>query len=131
MPINYVLYPDRPLIVTSGSGVVTDEELWAHWHKGYTDEWISWGTPEFLDLRAVERFEATSAGLRELVDLDANYAKQQSAPSKFAIVAPSDYIFGMMRIYQACSDLNPNFVSVFKDLSGAEEWLGTALVHES
>ena len=127
MPINYVLYPDRPLIVTSGSGVVTDEELWAHWHKGYTDEWISWGTPEFLDLRAVERFEATSAGLRELVDLDANYAKQQSAPSKFAIVAPSDYIFGMMRIYQACSDLNPNFVSVFKDLSGAEEWLGTPL----
>ena len=127
MPVNYVLYPDRPLIVTTGSGVVTDEELLAHWHNGYTDEWISWGTSEVLDLRAVEPFEATPAGLRELVDLDANYAKQQSAPFKFAIVAPSEYIFGLMRMYQAYSDLNPNFVRVFRDLSGVEEWLDTPL----
>ena len=99
----------------------------AHWHKGYADCCIPWGAPEFLDLRAVGRFEATSAGLQRLVYIDANYAKQQSAPSKFAIVAPSDLIFGMMRMYQMLSDLNPNSLRVFRDLSGVEEWLSTSL----
>ncbi len=134
MPINAVVYPDRRLIVTTGSGVVTDGELLAHWHSGYTDQLSSWGTPEFLDLRAVGRFEATSAGLWRLVGLDTNYGKQRSAPFQFAIVAPSDYIFGMMSIYQSDSDVEQsysevkrNFVHVFRDLSGVEEWLGTPI----
>ena len=134
MPINSVVYPDRRLIVTTGSGVVTDGELLAHWHSGYSDELSPWGTPEFLDLRAVGRFEATSAGLWRLVVLDTNFAKQRSAPFQFAIVAPSDHIFGMMRIYQSYSDVEQsysevkrNFVHVFRDLSGVEEWLDTPL----
>jgi len=127
VPVDIVFYPDRALVVTTGSGVVTEEELLAYWQKDYANERIPWGAPEILDLRAVECFGVTSAGLRRLVELDAEYAKQQHAPSRLAIVAPSDLIFGMSRMYQMFSELNPNSIRVFRDLSDAEEWLGTSL----
>ena len=127
VPVDSVFCPDHPLVATTGSGVVTEEELLAYWQKDYADHRIPWGTPELLDLRAVERFEVTSAGLRKLVAIDVKYAKQQHAPSRLAIVAPSDLLFGMIRMYQILSDSNPNSIRVFRDLSGVEEWLGTSL----
>lgn len=127
MPVSYVYFPDRPLMFTTGSGVITDEELLAHWQAGYADKQIQWGAPELLDLRAVERFEVTASGLRKLVDLDTKYAKGAGAPSKLAVIAPADNVFGMIRMYQMFSDLNPNSVHVFRDLSGVAEWLGTSL----
>jgi len=130
VPVSYVYLPERPLTLATGSGVVTDEELLAHWQEGYSDDRIEWGAPELLDLRAVERFEATASGLRKLVDLDARFAKEQGAPSKLAVIAPSDHVFGMIRMYQMFSDLNPNSLRVFRDLSGVAEWLGTSLPDE-
>ena len=98
MPLDYVFHSDRQLTITIGSGVVTDEELVEHWQKGYADNQIPWGAPEFLDLRTVERFEVTSVGLKKLVVLDERYARDQDSPSRFAIVVSSDHIFGMMRM---------------------------------
>ena len=127
MAVDYIFHPSRPLIVTTGVGVVTDEELFAHWEKGYADCQLPWGTPELVDLRAVERLEVTSDGLRQLVALDAKYALQQRVPPKLAIVASSDLVYGMFRMCEALLHQDPNCVGVFRDLLGAEEWLGTPL----
>lgn len=127
MPISYVFFPDRLLTFATGSGIVTDEDLLAHWQQGYSDERVPWGAPEILDLSAVERFEVTSSGLRKLVDLDAQQAKLRTDPYKLAVVAPADHVFGMIRMYQMFSETNPNDVRVFRELPEVEEWLGISL----
>jgi hypothetical protein len=127
MSVDCVFFSNPPLVVTTGSGVVTDEELLACWQEEYADARIPWEAPGFLDLRAVERFEVTSAGLRKLVALDAKYTEQHGLLMRSAIVAPSDLAFGMSRMYQILSDGDLHSVGVFRSLSDAEEWLGVRL----
>ena len=79
-------------------------------------------TPRFLiDLQSVEQFELRTDGLRRIVAL------LRSAPSlhngAVAVVAPSDLVFGMSRVWQALSELAGLRLAAFRTVPAANHWL--------
>ncbi len=126
MPIDYVFYPEIPLIVTTGSGSLTEEELISVYEEGLADTRVPDGTPELLDLRRVERFEVTAGGVLKLVELETKI-ENKIGPAPVAVLAPTTHIYGMVRLYQTFAEMNPQSVRVFHDLDGVEGWLGVSI----
>jgi len=126
VPINYVFHPELPLVVTTGSGSLTEAELLSVYKTSLADPRISAGTPELIDLRNVERFEVTAKGVRELAELETKH-EDKIGPAPVAVLVPSNHIYGMVRMYQTFSEMNPQSVRVFQEFSGVEDWLGVSV----
>lgn len=79
---------------------------------------------DLVDLREVGRFDVSSEGIRQLVELFAQPESQST--NKLAIVAPESHVFGMARMYEILSSDTPEQIQVFRNLKDAECWLGIA-----
>jgi hypothetical protein len=122
MPIEYRYVEEHELVVTTFSGVVTDEELLAHGHRIGNDERIPWGHREVVDMRTIDSVTVTSPGIASLIDIDRRSGK--ASETKLAIVAPKDVVFGLSRAYQIRSKPDRPVVEVFRTIEEAAEWLG-------
>jgi hypothetical protein len=123
MPLTYRIDAGRNLVLTTGTGVLTDEDVLAHKRALIEDPAFVTGMRELSDVRAVEELRVTPDGVRLMVGLDEKHARAR-AGCKLAIVAGQPLIFGMARMYQQSAEPSVSDVGVFKDHTQALAWLG-------
>ena len=121
MPFSYVVYKDRRLVISTGSGLVTWSEIKARQDETQTDPNFDPEFNQIVDLRTVTGFVMTPDETRLLAQRHIF-----SADSKRAFVAPDPSVFGVGRMWGTFTELSesPSDVRVFYDLPSALKWLG-------
>jgi len=110
-------------------GVVGDTELIAAYKKLMSEDDYDPTLNHLADLRAVEDFAVSTAGLRQLVESFTNL-NSLGLRTKLAIVAARDDVFGMARMYQTLRSDAPQMLRVFRDITEAKNWLDLPLSEE-
>ncbi len=125
MPISYRIDKQRRLVLTTATGVLTDEELLDHKRALIVDPEFEPGMRELSDTRTIERLSVTPAGVRKMVALDQDHA-DRLGDYRLAIVALADASFGTARMYQMLTEANVQNIGVFRQMEEAEKWLELA-----
>lgn len=122
MPISYRIDPQRNLIFTTATGILTDDDILELKRQLTADPEFKPGMRELSDVRAVTDLRVTTQGVRRMVNQD---AKQSSTLDEYrlAIVAGSGEVFGMARMYQMLTENNLPHVAVFRDYDTAARWI--------
>jgi hypothetical protein len=125
MPIEYTLDHARRLVSAIGRGTLTSDdifnyqqEVWSRPDVGGYDELMDMTHVEQIDLRSVDR-------LKRLAELSASM-DPAAVQSRFAIVAPGDYAFGLGRMYESYRRLEgrgTKRVGVFRSMAEAQAFL--------
>jgi hypothetical protein len=126
MPLIYRIDPKRRLVITRGSGILKDQEVFDYQQEVWSRPEVA-GFNELVDMSAVVQILVPSMErIRDLAELSARMSR--GAPlSKMAIVAPGDLSFGLGHMYDMCRDtvapgLKP--IGVFRTMPEALAWLG-------
>lgn len=124
MPLRYTMDDEHHLVLTTGHGVLTDQEVFEYKQSVWSLPKVA-GYDELLDLREVERLDVPSTErLRELARLSA--AMDVKTPTKLAIVADDLVTAGVARIYEVMRRMDERStkqVAVFRAVEEAIEWL--------
>jgi len=105
------------------TGVVTDAELLASYADLTARPDYDAGADDLVDLRQVDRLEISAEAMRHLIDLF-QPVDALGNPTRLAIVAASDFTYGMSRMYGMLRGHNvPEEVQVFRDADEAYAWL--------
>lgn len=123
MPISYEINKEEELIYTTASGSLDDADIAGFKQKLLSDPDYSPGMKELSDLRAVDEFRVTIAGISRFAGMDEE-SVEMVKEHRLAIVATEDVIFGMARMYQLQTEKAKPNVQIFRDLQPAREWLG-------
>ena len=123
MAITYHIDAPRGLVLTTASGVLTDEELLDHKRRLVEDPHFTPGMKELSDVRGVDKLNVTPEGIGQMVALDKLHAPRLG-DYRLAILASEDFVFGTARMYQMLTEDSLEGVRVFRDRAEAEEWLG-------
>jgi hypothetical protein len=128
MPFIYAVYREYRLVISTGSGCMTWNEIKERQDQTKTDPNFDPEFDQLVDLRAVTSFEMTSEQVRMLAR-----KKIFSSSSKRAFVAGSPTAFGMSRMWETLTELsgNESHIRVFYDFSSALSWLGRESFPES
>jgi hypothetical protein len=119
MPSAYVIDSSRRLVLSRSWGVVTGEDVLTLIQATVTDPHFHPDFSQLVDMRAVTEVEVTTDFVRLFV-AKSNFG----AGSRRALVAGSDVVYGMARIYGTLLDGRPGEFRIFRDLQPALEWLG-------
>jgi len=125
MPIDYRIDVTRGMVLTTATGILTDQELMAHKRRLLGDAAFHGDLVELSDVRSVERLDVTPEGIGQFVQQDISDARKLEQ-YRLAIVASEDVVFGMARMYQTRTSSHLPNVKVFRTLEDAEAWLGRA-----
>jgi hypothetical protein len=118
MPISYVIDANRALVTTRWWGSVTDREVLDHNQKLRTDSGFNPGYRELVDTTGVTDLRITTRLINETA-LD-----QFFEPGiRRAIVASSDAVFGMARMFALRAESVGQTIEVFRQTAPAHEWL--------
>lgn len=122
MPIEYTIDSTHPSLVRSrGYGTLTSDELSQHIKDLISDRKIPQSFSELCDLSDVEDLQVSSLSLRKLCRVE-NKNSDRLTECRLAIVAPDDFMYGMMRIYEAIS--HDRFtILISKTVQEAKTWL--------
>jgi hypothetical protein len=119
MTIKIEIDKSRKLVITRAVGLLTFKELETR-QKALLDE------PEFdpsfdhlFDLSGVTSSEEITTSQIEAI----SRVRIFSTPSRRAIVAPGDLLFGFSRMYEVFSNSTEENYSVFRNPEDAMEWL--------
>jgi hypothetical protein len=125
MPFSCAVYTQHRLVISTGSGCITWDEIKERQDQTKTDPNFDPEFNQLVDLRAVTSFDMTSEQVRML-------ARRMifSLTSKRAFVAADPAIFGVARMWETFTELSQNSlqIRVFYDLSSALQWLGLAVL---
>lgn len=127
--IRFTLDKESRVRIATFEGVVDDTELFAAYQKLMSEEGFDPTLHHLADLRAVEHFAVSTAGLRQLVGSFTNL-NGLGLRTKLAIVAAKDDVFGMARMYQVFRSDAPQELQIFRDMAEAKNWLGLPLNEE-
>jgi hypothetical protein len=120
MPFSYVVCSEHRLVISTGSDLVTWEEIKTRQDQTKTDPDFNPEFDQIVDLRAVTGFDMTTDHARLL-------ARRMifSVTSKRAFVAASPAVFGMGRMWEILTEMSdtPSQIRVFYDLPSALKWL--------
>lgn len=109
--------------VATFSGTVDDAELLGAYRSLLASPDYDPRVNDLVDMRPVTRFDVTGDAIRDLVrafsPLDAAMVQ-----TRLAIVAGSDLVFGMARMYELLRSDTPEDIRVFRDMDVARAWLG-------
>jgi hypothetical protein len=126
MPIDYQIDHDRRVVFATGRGTFTDQDVFGYQLAVWSRRDVA-GYDELVDMTDVETIALPStARLQQLADLSAAM-DAPGAPSRFAIVAPEDFAYGLGRMYEAHRGLSAGsnkWVAVFRSRGAALAWLG-------
>ncbi len=126
MPLAYRIDAKHRVVVATGSGVLTIDDLFAYQREAWLDRKVC-GYNELVDMRDVDRIDPPSAAhLRDFSDFAASM-DEAVGESKLAVVAKGDLDFGLARMFQSYRELNPNSkkrIQVFRSLRDALAYLG-------
>jgi hypothetical protein len=125
VPIEYRIVHQRRLVLAKGHGTLTDQgifgyqrDVWSLPEVGGYDELVDMTQVEDIALPSTERVRALAS---LSADMDA-----PSRTSRFAIVAPSEFAFGLGRLYEILrthDDRRTKVVRVFRSLDEAKAFL--------
>ena len=123
MPIVYRIIPEQKLLYVKGTGRVTADEIMTEGATMFADsEWTN-GFHVLLDYREISELGVTREGVGRIVHQDkAN--EHLFDKSKCAIVAGSDVVFGVSRMWESLSQENKVTTMVFRHFEDALKWLG-------
>ena len=121
MPFDYVVYREHCLVISTGSGVVTWEEIKARQDQTQTDPDFNPEYDQIVDLRSVTDFQMSTEQTRLLA-----HRPIFSSKSKRAFIATTPNIFGVGRMWETFteSSVNPSQIRVFYEAASALRWLG-------
>jgi hypothetical protein len=122
MPISYRIDPERSLILSTASGVVTDEHVLAHKKALNADPDYDASMKELTDLRAVTELDVTTQGIAAMASYDHDNPNTEGR-HRLALVASESLVFGMARMYQMTTVESDSRVGVFRTMEDARAWL--------
>jgi len=118
MAMSYVILEPRQLVCSRATGALTDEDLFEFMGRLRADPQFRSDFCHLADFRSVTALEITAAGVRRVSEI---------APfgpgSRRALVAESEAIFGMARMYELVSERGGSVVRVFRHMDAALGWL--------
>ena len=123
MPVTYKISPELNVAYMKAWGNVSVDEILTAGVKMFTDTQWENGLNILIDYRDTQEFAIKAEDVKKVVQQD-----RQNEPlfdkSKCAIVANTDLIFGISRMWEILSeDINiPRMV--FRDINDARIWLG-------
>lgn len=104
-------------------GTLNDADLMGAYAQLLQDPDYDHGADDLVDMRAVDHLGVTQSGLEKIMELFAP-VDQLGIPTRLAIVAPGDQVYGVSLMYQTLrGDDVPEQIAVFREMSEAEEWL--------
>lgn len=121
MPVHSVIYQEQRLVITTGEGRVTLDEIKANQDRLANDRDFDPEFNQLLDATAVTAMEITVDNIRQAVR-----RKLFSITSRRAFLVSSTFVYGMARMIQTYNELSQGAtsVSVFRDRALALRWLG-------
>ena len=119
MPVTFEYDTSNRLVSTRFFGVLSDDDLRHAKAKEY--ELFEPGSDQLqiIDARDVTDVQVTGQGVRELA-ADTPYGPG----SRRALVATSDAMFGMSRMFEMLRDRDGDVFRVFRSMKEATDWLG-------
>ncbi|HSA93874.1 MAG TPA: hypothetical protein VLE48_12750 [Terriglobales bacterium] len=132
MPIDYRIDGERRLVIATGRGTVTHEDLRNYQSAVWSNPEVA-GFNELADMRAVEHFGPASP--EQMLELASLAARMDAggAATKFAMVAPHNVAYGLGRMFQAYRGMERESrkrVGVFRTMEEALKWLGVEEVSQ-
>ena len=125
MSIEYEVDHERRLVRATGRGVITPDALFVYQKAAWSDPAVA-GYDELVDMSGVEDVEGPSpSNVSALADFSAKM-DASAKPTKLAIVASDDLLFGLGRMYQAYREMKTGSkkeVAVFRSMPDALAWL--------
>jgi hypothetical protein len=127
MPVDYRIDPARRLVWARLRGRVGAEDLFSYQREVWSKPEVA-GFDELVDVSEVK--EVVYEGPQRARELAALSAEMDApGPSRLAIVAPNDELYGLARMYQTFRELDPRtkrMVRVFRSETSALTWLADA-----
>lgn len=123
MPMSYVIEASKNLVLTSASGVLTDDDVMAHRKALTADAKFNAKMREISDIRQVTDCQVTPAGVRIMVAFDTQMVAS-GGMHQLAVIAEENVAYGMSRMYQTLGEPNIRTVGVFRTYEDAATWLG-------
>lgn len=125
MKIEYQVDHEQQLVLARARKVLAEDDIYNYQREVWSRNDVV-GYNELLDLSEVERVELTSTdSIEEFARLAVSMDVQATA-TRFAIVAPTDLMFGLGRMYEAYRNLNEQSTKqahVFRARQEALAWL--------
>lgn len=123
MPLSYRIDRDSGVILSRGTGVVTDRDMIELFRATIFDH--SRGSPyrELCDLRDADEVRIDDETMNRIVD----FLKAKKSVMRFARIAcisPREYFIRISMIFEACARDVPFEFVVFGDIGRAASWLG-------
>lgn len=120
MPVSYRIDTAQGLIVSVGSGVLTDDDLLTHQEELRSDPAFQPWFRHLVDFRQSMTHAVTGRGVRRLT-----IAPALGKGSKRALLVADDAAFGLARMFQTLRDEQPDEeTAIFRDEAAALAWLG-------
>ncbi len=119
MPISYTIDHDRKLVVTRLWDAVTEDQVYEHNRLLRSDPLFD---PSFKQLTDMTELGEVLVGAGMIKDTARDHFFLPGVPR--ALVAPSDVVFGMARMFAIHSESMGQQIEVFRELDAAETWLG-------
>lgn len=121
MPYHSSIHKEKRLVVSTGSGLVTFEELMANADQLVKHADFDPAFDQLVDATAMTELRVSVDEAKILARLGTF-----SSDSRRAFVAPGPGAFGMMRLWGAYHSFEKSAsqVSIFYDLRSARAWLG-------
>ncbi len=123
MPVTYQFDREFPLVRTRCAGDVTFAEVMSHFRELERDASLPARLDVLLDLTEM-RSIPESDQLRSVAS-EVEHLQQRVKWGSCAIVASSDVLFGMSRIFRVFAQAHFANSNVFREIDQAERWLAS------
>jgi hypothetical protein len=119
MPASYKIDKEQRLVLSSGTGVVTAEDMWAHQRQLSNDKDFDPSFSQLVDLTGVTAIGFTPDDVHGLAERSIF-----SPQSRRAFVAKRDLLYGLARMFELLREARgKDEIQVFRDRNEALEWL--------
>ncbi len=122
MPVTYRIDRERRRAVGSAIGTVSAQEFLDQQAAMALDPDFEPDFDQLYDLRKMKNFGGAANNVSALA-----VASPFATGSRRALVASSDVIFGLARMFQTLSDESGGEIQIFRDMDAAEAWLEEGL----
>ena len=123
MPVSYRCDREAGLLRTEFTGDVNFDEVMAHFRDLEADASLPGRLDVLLDLSRMESLPE-SAQLRSVAG-EVGRLREKLEWGTWAIVAPRDALFGMLRVFEVFTEGSLARSRVFRQRDEAEEWLNS------
>jgi len=118
MPARYRIDMEQRTIFSTGSGILTQDDLQGHRNRLRDDPDLDPSYDHLYNFSGATELKLSMEFVR-------SFARQRvrSEKAKIAVVAPNDVFFGSARVYQVWHDTMPGEVNVFRSVDEVRRWL--------